>query len=123
MLHQKSWRADRFNPTMTRPRAPEFHFQKGVVAPFLSPDRKEMTLTTKNSEERSTAARARAEASFKKEERAKDGALAMTEYLANARMVRERTERLRALRLAKQEADKDREVPAAANKSKGAKKR
>jgi hypothetical protein len=82
-----------------------------------------MTLTTKTSEDRSTAARARAEASFKKEERAKDGALAMTEYLANARMVRERTERLRALRLAKQEADKEREVPAAANKSKGAKKR
>jgi hypothetical protein len=123
MLHQKSWRADRFNPTMTRPRAPEFHFQKGVVAPFLSPDRKEMTLAIKTSEEHSTTARARAEASFKKEERAKDGALAMTEYLANARMVRERTERLRALRLAKQEADKDREVPAAANKSKGAKKR
>ena len=47
----------------------------------------------------------------------------MTEYLANARMVRERTERLRALRLAKQEVDKEREVPAAANKSKGAKKR
>ena len=80
-------------------------------------------MTTKNSEEHSTAARARAEASFKKEERAKDGALAMMEYLANAKMVRERTERLRALRLAKQEVDKEREVPAAANKSKGAKKR
>ena len=80
-------------------------------------------MTTKTSEARSTAARARAEASFKKEERAKDGALAMTEYLTNARMIRERTERLRALRLAKQEADKEREVPAAANKSKGAKKR
>lgn len=82
-----------------------------------------MTLTTKTSEARSTAARARAEASFKKEERAKDGALAMTEYLANARIIRERTERLRALRLAKEEADKVREVPAVANKGKGAKKR
>jgi len=87
-------------------------------------------LTLKGSEARSTAARTRAEASFKKEERAKDGALAMTEYLANARMVRERTERLRALRLAKAEADKvraeadkDREVPSAVKKSKGAKKR
>jgi hypothetical protein len=85
-------------------------------------------LTVKGSEERSTAARARAEASFKKEERAKDGALAMTEYLANARMVRERTERLRALRLAKEEADKgdanrDREVPTTVKKSRGAKKR
>jgi hypothetical protein len=84
---------------------------------------KERTLTVKTSEARSTAARARAEASFKKEERAKDGALAMTEYLANAQMVRERTERLRALRLAKEEADKDREVPTAAKKSKSAKKR
>ena len=76
-------------------------------------------MTTKASEERSTAARARAEASFKKEERAKDGALAMMEYLANARMVRERTERLRALRLAKQEADKEHEVPAAAEQKQG----
>jgi hypothetical protein len=100
-----------------------FHFSEKRRLRHLSPDRKEMTLTTKASEERSTAARARAEASFKKEERAKDGALAMTEYLANARMIRERTERLRALRLAKEEADKEREVPAAANKSKSAKKR
>ena len=99
----------------------------------LSREQEESPLTVKTSEVRSTAARARAEASFKKEERAKDGALAMMEYLANARMVRERTERLRALRLAKEEsdkgeadkdeADKDREVPAAGKKSKGAKKR
>ena len=80
-------------------------------------------MAIKGSEARSTAARARAEASFKKEERAKDGALAMMEYLANARMVRERTERLRALRLAKEEADKDREVPAVVTKGKGGKKR
>jgi hypothetical protein len=50
-------------------------------------------------------ARARAEASFRKEERAKDGAMAMTEYQANIRLVREKTERLRALRLAKEAAD------------------
>jgi hypothetical protein len=50
-------------------------------------------------------ARARAEASFRKEERAKDGAIAMTEYQANVRLVREKTERLRALRLAKEAAD------------------
>ena len=49
-------------------------------------------------------ARARAEASFRKEERAKDGAMAMTEYQANIRLVREKTERLRALRLAKEAA-------------------
>jgi hypothetical protein len=56
-------------------------------------------------------ARARAEASFRKEERAKDGAMAMTEYQANIRLVLEKTERLRALRLAKEAAEE------AANKS------
>jgi hypothetical protein len=54
------------------------------------------------------AARARAEASFRKEERAKEGAKAMIEYQANSRMVREKTERLRALRLAKEAAEKKR---------------
>ena len=56
----------------------------------------------------SNEARARAEASFRKEERAKDGAKAMIDYQANARMVREKTERLKALRLAKEAADKER---------------
>jgi hypothetical protein len=60
-------------------------------------------LTTKSNE-----ARARAGASFRKEERAKEGAKAMTEYQANIRMVREKTQRLRALRLAKEAADKER---------------
>jgi hypothetical protein len=55
----------------------------------------------------SDEARARAEASFRKEERAKDGAKAMMDYQAKARMVREKTERLKALRLAKQAADKE----------------
>jgi hypothetical protein len=53
-------------------------------------------------------ARARAEASFRKEERAKDGAMAMTDYQANIRLVREKTERLRALRLAKEAAEQER---------------
>lgn len=53
-------------------------------------------------------ARARAEANFKKEERAKDGAKAMMEYQANARSVREKTEKLRALRLAKEAAERER---------------
>lgn len=57
---------------------------------------------------KSDEVRARAEANFKKEERAKDGAKAMMEYQANSRMVREKTERLRALRLAKEAADKAR---------------
>jgi hypothetical protein len=65
--------------------------------------KEEMILTTGSDE-----ARARAEASFKKEERAKEGAEAMMEYQANSRMVREKTERLRALRLAKEAADKNR---------------
>ncbi len=59
-------------------------------------------MTTKSNE-----ARARAEASFRKEERAKDGAMAMMEYQANSRMIREKTARLRALRLAKEAADKE----------------
>jgi hypothetical protein len=64
---------------------------------------RETKLTTGSNE-----ARARAEASFRKEQRAKDGAKAMMEYQANARMVREKTERLKALRLAKEAADKGR---------------
>ena len=61
-------------------------------------------MTTRSNE----AARARAEASFRKEERAKEGAKAMMEYQANSRTVREKTERLKALRLAKEAADKQR---------------
>lgn len=60
-------------------------------------------MTTKSNE-----VRGRAEASFKKEQRAKDGAKAMMEYRANARMIREKTERLKALRLAKEAAEKER---------------
>ena len=60
-------------------------------------------MTTKSEE-----ARARAEASFRKEERAKEGKQAMIEYQANIQMVREKTERLKALRLAKEAADKER---------------
>jgi hypothetical protein len=54
-------------------------------------------------------ARARAEASFRKEERAKDDVMAMTEYQANIRLVLEKTERLRALRLAKEAAEQERD--------------
>ena len=42
----------------------------------------------------------RAERHFKKEERARDGRAAMTEYEAEARANREKTARLKALRLA-----------------------
>ena len=65
-----------------------------------------MRLPTKASEARSSEARARAEASFRKEERAKDGAKAMMEYQAHSRVVREKTAKLKALRLAKEAAEK-----------------
>ena len=45
-------------------------------------------------------ARQRAERNFKKEERARDGRLAMIEYEVQARATREKTARLKALRLA-----------------------
>jgi hypothetical protein len=65
-------------------------------------------LATKASEARSSEARARAEASFKKEERAKEGAKAMMEYQANGKVMRERMAQLKALRLAKEAAEKAR---------------
>lgn len=51
-------------------------------------------------------ARNRAEASFKKAQRAQEGAEAMAEYVAQGRAILERTERLRALRLAKEAAER-----------------
>jgi hypothetical protein len=50
----------------------------------------------------SDKARRWAEAVFKKEERDRDGRAAMTEYAAQARATREKTARLKALRLAKE---------------------
>ena len=52
----------------------------------------------------------RAEASFKKEERAKDGKKGAADYEAAGRAVAANTARLRALRLAKEAADKNEEV-------------
>ena len=72
-------------------------------------------MPTRASEARSTEARTRAEASFKKEQRAKEGAQAMQEYQASSRAIREKTERLKALRLAKEAADKSAELIAPAN--------
>jgi hypothetical protein len=53
----------------------------------------------------SKEAQDRAEASFKKEQRARDGAKAMAEYTAAGIAAREKTARLKALRLAKQAAE------------------
>jgi hypothetical protein len=58
----------------------------------------------------------RAERNFKKEERARDGRKAMTEYEVQAVAVRAKTERLKALRLAKEaeaQAQAETEVPPA----------
>jgi hypothetical protein len=67
-------------------------------------------LATRASEARSSEARARAESNFKKEERAKEGAKAMMEYQANGKVVREKMAQLKALRLAKEAADKKRDA-------------
>lgn len=61
----------------------------------------------------------RIEARFKKEERGREGIQAMLEYEAEGRAVREKTVRLRALRLAAEAVAKDAEVTAAANRAKG----
>jgi hypothetical protein len=50
----------------------------------------------------SDQARQRAQRSFKKEERAQDGRAAVMEYETEARVTREKTARLKALRLAKE---------------------
>jgi hypothetical protein len=64
---------------------------------------------TKNSRE---AVMKRAEARFKQEERALDGRKAMTEYEAQVLAVREKTARLRALRLATEaQAQSDEPAP------------
>jgi uncharacterized protein YjbJ (UPF0337 family) len=61
----------------------------------------------------------RIEARFKRDERAQDGAQAMLEYLAEGRAVREKTSRLRALRLAAEAGKKVAGVKAAAKQAKG----
>ena len=65
-------------------------------------------IVTMNSKE---VLKRRAEARFRQEERALDGRKAMTEYEAQALATREKTARLRALRLA-QEAQAQNEEPA-----------
>ena len=60
----------------------------------------------------SDQARRRAERNFQKQERARDSRKAMAEYEVQARAVREKTARLKALRLAK-EAQAQTEKPPA----------
>jgi hypothetical protein len=72
----------------------------------------ETTLATNGSQQLQD----RAEANFKKEQRARDGAKAMAEYEAGIIATREKTARLRALRLAKEAAERkleaEKEAPA-----------
>ena len=81
-------------------RIARFFFQQRSEPPPFGPNR-EKTLSTD-----ANAARTRAEANFRKEERAKDGAKAMMEYQANGKIVRDKMAKLKALRLAKEATDK-----------------
>jgi len=65
--------------------------------------------------------KAKAEAQFRKAQQAKDGKAAMAEYEANAAAVRANTQRLRALRIAR-DAVAEKAAPTVAAKSKPAKK-
>jgi hypothetical protein len=65
----------------------------------------EQEITLANNSNNSKSAQDRAEASFKKDQRARDGAKAMAEYEAAGVAMRKKTERLKALRLAKEAAD------------------
>jgi hypothetical protein len=68
----------------------------------------------------SDQSRQRAERNFKKEERALDGRKAMTEYEIQGRATREKTERLKALRLAKEAQAQTEEPPAKPTKQRPA---
>jgi hypothetical protein len=57
-------------------------------------------------------ARRRAETLFKKEQQLREAQQAMTEYQAGLRMMREKTARLRALRMARDAANKIETRPA-----------
>jgi hypothetical protein len=65
--------------------------------------------------------KAKAEAQFRKAQQAKDGKAAMAEYEANAAAVRANTQRLRALRIAR-DAVAEKAAPTVTAKSKPAKK-
>jgi hypothetical protein len=66
-------------------------------------------------------AKAKAEASFKrKEQQARDGAIAMTEYIAAQKAERSKMEKLRALRLAKEAQEAQEAAPKPRAKRKAA---
>lgn len=69
------------------------------------------------------ALKKQADARFKKDERVRDGTKAMLEYESEGRVVREKTARLRALRLGKEAADKNEGVAADSDQPLGARKK
>jgi hypothetical protein len=85
------------HPPSVRGRAGDVTSSRGALAA------KDITTLSRNPD----PARARAEALFKKEEQRRDGEKAMAEYLAESRAMREKTARLRALRLARDAAAKE----------------
>jgi hypothetical protein len=68
----------------------------------------------------SEQARQQAERRFKQDERVRDGRKAMAEYEAEARAIREKTARLKALRLAKEAQAQTDEPPAKQTKRRAA---
>ena len=85
----------RFPGTVVLLEAPQPRYISGAAP-------EQETLLSKNSKD----VMDRAEASFKKEERAREGAKAMRDYEAESRAVHEKTARLKALRLAKEATEK-----------------
>jgi hypothetical protein len=71
-----------------------------------SPNTRRLTVPRTSTVPNSDQAKARADASFRKQERAREGAQAWTEHQAAARATLEKTARLRALRLTKEAAEK-----------------
>ena len=80
---------------------------KGVVS---EQTRRKGDIVTNSKE----ALKKRADARFKKDERVREGKKAMLQYEAEGRAVREKTARLRALRLDKEAAEKNEGVAAGA---------
>ena len=78
---------------------------KGVVS---EQTRRKGEIVTNSKE----ALKKRADARFKKDERVREGTKAMLDYEAEGRAVREKTARLRALRLDKEAAEKNEGVAA-----------
>lgn len=88
---------------------------KGVVS---EQTRRKGDIVTNSKE----ALKKRADASFKKDERVREGTKAMLDYEAEGRAVREKTARLRALRLDKEAAEKNEGVAADSGQPLGARK-